>query len=85
MQAEKHAKYIFFHEKWIHRMGGGPKGPGQAQSACPPYDESIFHEKKNIYEVESRAGYPENTDPTAFWGFCIYILLLNVKQLLSIV
>jgi hypothetical protein len=38
-----------------------------------------------IYEVESRAGYPENTDPTGFWGFCIYILLLNVKQLLSIV
>ena len=37
-----------FHEKWIHHMGGGPKGPGQAQSACPPYDESIFHEK-NIY------------------------------------
>ena len=38
-----------------------------------------------IYEVESRAGYPKNTDPTAFWGFCIYILLLNVKQLLRIV
>ena len=38
-----------------------------------------------IYEVESRAGYPEMLDPTGFWGFFIYILLLNVKQLLSIV
>ena len=44
-----------------------------------------FVDFSNIYEVESRAGYPKNTDPTAFWGFCIYILLLNVKQLLSIV
>jgi len=42
-----------------------------------------------LYEVESRAGYPEMLDPTGFWGFCIYILLLrstlNVKKLLSIV
>ena len=38
-----------------------------------------------IYEVESRAGYPENTGVAYFCGFFIYILLLNVKQLLSIV
>ena len=38
-----------------------------------------------IYEVESRTGYPEMLDPTGFWGFFIYILLLNVKNLLSIV
>ena len=38
-----------------------------------------------IYEVESRAGYPEMLDSETFWGFFIYILLLNVKQLLSIV
>tara|TARA_B100000686_G_scaffold57086_1_gene61285 strand:- start:1005 stop:1136 length:132 start_codon:yes stop_codon:yes gene_type:complete len=29
-------------------MGGGPNGPGQAQSACPPYDESIFDEKNIV-------------------------------------
>ena len=23
--------------------------------------------KKYIYEVESRAGYPESTDPESFW------------------
>ena len=32
-----------------------------------------------IYEVESRAGYPEMSDQSTFWGFFIYILLLNVK------
>ena len=37
------------------------------------------------YEVESRAGYPEMLDPKSFWGFFIYILLLNVKNLLSVV
>ena len=25
------------------------KGPGQAQSACPPYNEFIFHENKNYF------------------------------------
>ena len=39
----------------------------------------------HIHEVESRAGYPEKSDQSTFWGFFIYILLLNVKQLLSIV
>ena len=37
-------------------MGGGPKGPGQAQSACPPYNESIFHEK-NILHICQFAKY----------------------------
>ena len=45
----------------------------------------IFGGSAYIYEVESRAGYPEMSDQSTFWGFFIYILLLNVKQLLSIV
>ena len=38
-----------------------------------------------IYEVESRAGYPESGHSATFWGFFIYILLFNVKNLLSVV
>ena len=53
-------------------------------------DEAVTKKRKTgkklyIYEVESRAGYPEMSDQSTFWGFFIYILLLNVKQLLSIV
>ena len=38
-----------------------------------------------IYEVESRAGYPESIHHATFWGFFIYILLLNIKNLSDIV
>ena len=38
-----------------------------------------------IYEVESRAGYPEILDHVTFWGLFIYILLLSIKNLSDIV
>ena len=34
-----------------------------------------------IYDVESRAGYPESGHSATFWNFSIYILLLDVKIL----
>ena len=39
----------------------------------------------DINEVESRAGYPESGHSATFWGFFIYILLFNVKNLLGVV
>ena len=45
----KNMQNIFFMKNgFIIWEGDGPRGPGQAQSACPPYDESIFDEKNIV-------------------------------------
>ena len=33
--------------------------------------------RTQIYEVESRAGYPESPDPARIWCFCIYLRFLK--------